>query len=181
MLVEKEKVLGAQDEKFLLKWVSDFFEFSARIENTVNFGPEFQMAYWDYIGRYADMLNDADLAKLRSNALKSLAKVRIGGKPIGTKHPTLRKIDKEIKKRSAGDYIHVGGTDLATIHAMSAREGAKYVQNLFYDAAKQRQWAQAWRLGFPFIQAHGNTLYQWNRLLWQNPVPIYKFGKAYNA
>ena len=52
---------------------------------------------------------------------------------------------------------------------------------MFYDAAKQKQWANAYRIVAPFAQAHYNTLGKWSQLTVSNPVPIYKFAKAFDA
>ena len=64
---------------------------------------------------------------------------------------------------------------------MAGKKAAEYTKNLFYDAAKQRQYANAFRAVFPFAQAQFNTFYKWTQLLKDNPIQFYKLGRAYNA
>lgn len=182
VFVKTERSIGQAGPKEITYAVDKFFELATRLESKYNFGPEYQMSYWDFIGGYAPMLKTDDLKKLLVSANNSLAPVTVMGKPIGRKHPSLRIISKELTKREKNaDYVHQGATELQTIHQMAAREASKYVKDLFYDAARQNQWANAWRLAFPFAQAHYNTLNKWNELFWANPVPAYKFGKAYDS
>jgi len=180
VLVARKSMATGPAAKQLTQYVDKFFEYAARKESKYNFGPEFQMAYWDHIGRYVPMLRTEDLAKLQKNAQKTLAPVRLGNKAIGAKHPVLRVIDNEIKARKKGKR-DFGTASLTTIHQMAAREGAKYTRELFYDAANQQQWANALRLVFPFAQAHANTMHVWGKLMYDNPGPAIRFGKAYQA
>jgi hypothetical protein len=178
-VVEKTTVQGAtkQGQKFV-DW---FFNLAARAESKMNFGPEFDAAYWDYIAGYADMLDTKDLITLRNNANKAFAP-RGGKKIIGRVPPSLRVINKTLKDRlKKTDYVHVGGTSIKTLDGIAADQASKYVKDLFYDAAKQKQWANAYRIVAPFAQAHYNTLGKWSQLTVSNPVPIYKFGKAFDA
>jgi hypothetical protein len=178
-VVEKTTVQGAtkQGQKFV-DW---FFNLAARAESKMNFGPEFDAAYWDYIAGYADMLDTKDLITLRNNANKAFAP-RGGKKIIGRVPPSLRVINKTLKDRlKKTDYVHVGGTSIKTLDGIAADQASNYVKNLFYDAAKQKQWANAYRIVAPFAQAHYNTLGKWSQLTVSNPVPIYKFGKAFDA
>jgi hypothetical protein len=178
-VVEKTTVQGAtkQGQKFV-DW---FFNLAARAESKMNFGPEFDAAYWDYIAGYADMLDTKDLITLRNNANKAFAP-RGGKKIIGRVPPSLRVINKTLKDRlKKTDYVHVGGTSIKTLDGIAADQASKYVKDLFYDAAKQKQWANAYRIVAPFAQAHYNTLGKWSQLTVANPVPIYKFGKAFEA
>jgi hypothetical protein len=178
-VVEKTTVQGAtkQGQKFV-DW---FFNLAARAESKMNFGPEFDAAYWDYIAGYADMLDTKDLITLRNNANKAFAP-RGGKKIIGRVPPSLRVINKTLKDRlKKTDYVHVGGTSIKTLDGIAADQASKYVKDLFYDAAKQKQWANAYRIVAPFAQAHYNTLGKWSQLTVANPVPIYKFGKAFDA
>lgn len=182
VLVEREKAMMLGNTKEISKLVDKFFEFSTRLESSLNFGPEYQMSYWDFVGRYANMLSTEDLKYASNIAIKNLAPVRIGGKTLARKHPTLRVMEKELKKRLDNpNYEHVGNSKWQTIHQMAAREASVYVKDLFYDAAKQRQWANAWRLVFPFAQAQANTIYKWGQLFNENKVPAYRFAKSYNA
>lgn len=182
VLLEREKVMMTTNTKEISKLVDRFFEFATRLESKYNFGPEFQMSYWDYVGRYAPMLSTEDLKYAAKMANKNLAPISYKGKMLGRKSPSLRVIQSELKKRMKNpDYVHVGDTKWQTIHQMAAREASTYVKDLFYDAAKQRQWANAYRLVFPFAQAQANTIYKWGQLFHDNPVPAYKFAKSYQA
>ena len=160
-----------------------FFNLAARMESKANFGPEFDASYWDFIAGYADMLSTEDLIKLRANANKAFAPTSKSGKKIIGRVPApLRTINNTLKKREANvDYVHQGGASLKTLDSMAAEQASEYVKNLFYDAAKQKQWANAARLVAPFAQAHYNTINKWGKLTWSNPVPIYKAGKAFDA
>ncbi len=178
-MIEKTSVQGVtkQGQKFV-DW---FFNLAARGESKMNFGPEFDAAYWDYIAGYADMLDTKDLITLRNNANKAFAP-RGGKKIIGRVPPALRVINGTLKDRlKKTDYVHVGGTSIKTLDGIAADQASKYVKDLFYDAAKQKQWANAYRIVAPFAQAHYNTLGKWSQLTVSNPVPIYKFGKAFDA
>ena len=181
VFVTTERAIGQPGPKEITYAVDKFFELATRLESKYNFGPEYQMSYWDFLGGYVPMVKTEDLRTMLKNANNSLAPVVFGKKTIGRKHPTLRLLQQEVKKREKPGYVQQGGTDLQTLHQMAAREASKYVKDLFYDAARQNQWANAWRLAFPFAQAHYNTLSKWRELMWGNPVPAIKFGKAYNA
>ncbi len=186
VFVQRESALGQPAGKEVKRIVDMFFNYASRLESKYNFGPEYQISYWDYVGRYARMLSTDDLKYVQQKAQKSLNPVgrTVNGKfrPFGFKHPTLRVIETELKKRLKNpDYKHVGGAKWQTIHQMSAAEASKYVSELFYDASRQKQWAQAYRLVFPFAQAHTNTIYKWSQLTKQNQIPAYRFAKAYNA
>ena len=178
-----EKSVGEGAVKQAKAFTDWFFNLAARGESKFNFGPEFDASYWDYIAGYADMLDTDELITLRNNANKALAPTSKGGrKIIGRKTPALNVINKTLKTRLANpDYVHVGGTSLKTLDGIAADQASNYVKDLFYDAAKQKQWANAMRLVAPFAQAHYNTLNKWGQLTYSNPVPIYKFGKAFDA
>jgi predicted acyltransferase (DUF342 family) len=165
------------------EWIDIFFNYSARAENKFNFGPEFDASYWDFIAGYADMLSTDDLIKLRANANKAFAPTSKGGKKIIGRVPApLRTINNTLKKRQANpNYVHQGGTSLRTLDSIAAKDASNYVKNLFYDAAQQKQWANAARLVAPFAQAHYNTIGKWSELTTKNPAPIYKAGKAFDA
>lgn len=180
VLVARKNIAGIGGQKKMTEWVDKFFEYAARKESKYNFGPEYQMAYWDHIGRYVPMLRTEDLAKLQKNAQRTLAPIRKGNKVLGLKHPVLRVIDNEIKARLKGKR-DFGVARLDTIHQMAAREAATYTRELFYNAANQQQWANALRLVFPFAQAQANTIHMWGKLMWDNPGPAIRFGKAYQA
>jgi hypothetical protein len=171
--------IGSQGRAF----VDSFFNVAARVESKANFGPEFDAAYWDFIAGYADMLPTSELKTLQRNAQKAFAPNLIGGrKMLGRKPGGLRTIESTLKKRLANpDYIHEGGATLKTLDSMAAQDASNYVKNLFYDAAKQKQWANAARLVAPFAQAQYNTIGKWADLTWSNPAPIYKFGKAFDS
>ena len=176
----QEFVFGEVDKKFT-QFVDKFFELAAYAESKLNFGPEFQMAYWDFAAGYAPLLKTEDLIQFRANAIKSLSPINKNGKKIfGRRSPVLREINKEIAKRQKNPS-YVGGTaSIKTIDTMAAREASKYVKNLFYDAGRQNQTANAVRLIFPFAQAHYNTLSKWAELS-KNPTPVIKFAKAFDA
>jgi hypothetical protein len=177
----RDKRFGPEDTKYLDKAVSWFFDGATKLENVVNFAPEFRMSYWDHVGRYVGMINDDALDALLVNAKKSLAPLTINGRNISTRrHPSLRAINKEIAARKKGKSI-TDGIDLDTMNSMAAKKASAYTKDLFYDAAKQRQYANAMRIVFPFAQAQFNTMYKWTQLIKENPVQIYKLGRAYNA
>lgn len=175
-----EKVMHEGSTRIAKEWTDKFFNLAARMESAVNFGPEFDAAYWDHIAGYADMLSTAELTTLRNNANKAFAprgKILLGRVPA-----PLRTINTTLKNRLKNpDYVHKGGTTLKTLDGMASDQASNYVKNLFYDAAKQKQWANAARLVAPFAQAQYNTINKWGQLTWSNPVPIYKFGKAFDS
>ena len=177
----RDKRFGPQDTKYLDEAVNKFFDIATKVENVVNFSPEFRMSYWDHVGRYVGMINDEALGTLLVNAKKSLAPLTINGKNISLKrHPSLRAINKEIAARKKGKSV-TNGIDLDTMNSMAATKASKYTKDLFYDASKQRQYANAMRIIFPFAQAQFNTMYKWSQLVKQNPVQFYKLGRGYNA
>lgn len=177
----RDKRFGPQDTKYLDTAVNWFFDGATKIENVVNFAPEFRMSYWDHVGRYVNMVNDDALDALLVNAKKSLSPLTMNGRNISTRrHPSLRAINKEIAARKKGKSV-TNGIDLDTMNSMAASKASKYTKDLFYDAAKQRQYANAMRFLFPFAQAQFNTMYKWAQLFKDNPVQFYKIGRAYNA
>lgn len=178
-----ETSTGPEFMKQANKFTDWFFNLAARAESATNLGPEFDASYWDYIAGYADMLDTAELTKLRNTANKVFAPNRTSsGKIIGRVPPGLRVINKTLKDRLKNpNYVHQGGASLKTLDGIAADQASEYVKSLFYDAAKQKQWANAARIVAPFAQAHYNTLAKWGELTWSNPVPAYKFGKAFDA
>ena len=178
-LLSSSKRFADADEKQLTKAVDWFFDLNTRIENVVNFGPEYRMAYWDHVGRYATMLDTPDLKKALQLAHKNLDGIKVGGKPL-KKHPTIKFMEKEMRRRG-DNYVHEAGITLDQLNRMSAKNASDYTKGLFYDASKQLQSAQALRLVFPFIQAQFNTINKWGELFVKNPVNFYKVGRAYNA
>jgi hypothetical protein len=179
-VTEKAEVEGAA--KVGRRFTDWFFDLAARGESKMNFGPEFDASYWDYIAGYADMLDTPDLIKLVKNANKTFGP--LGGKKARLQRQprTQKEINKVLKKRLANpDYVHTGGASLKTLDSIAAEQASKYVKELFYDAAKQKQWANAYRLVAPFAQAHYNTLSKWGELTWSNPLPVYKFAKAFDS
>jgi len=180
------KTLLAAEDKKLKQMVNTFFEISAKLENLVNFGPEYRMAYWDYIGRYAPSMSVADLEKLQENAFKTLVKIRVpnaSGKMIavGKKHPTISIINREIKKRKNDPIKAKGIMSLDNVNDTAARKASLYVKDLFYDANNQIDAANKLRLIFPFVQAWGNTIRKWGELGVQNPVKVIRFAKGFDA
>lgn len=161
--------------------LDSFFAFSGKIEDLVNFGPEYRLAYWDHIGRYAPALGLKDLQKLRKVAVETLAPIRSKtGVYIGPKNQTIRIIDREILSRTKkGDKV--AAMTLEQANSVAAKTASKYVQDLFYDASRQRMTANQMRLLMPFVQAHVNTIYTWAKLGVKNPQQVYKFGKTFNA
>ena len=178
-LMATSKRFADADEKFFAKAVDKFFDLNTKIENVVNFGPEYRMAYWDHVGRYANMLDTPDLKKALQLAHKNLDGIKVGGKAL-KKHPTIQFIEKELSSRGK-NYVHEAGISLNQLNSMSAKNASVYTKGLFYDASKQLQSAQALRLVFPFIQAQFNTINKWGELFVKNPVNFYKVGRAYNS
>jgi len=180
VLLSRTKRFAEAEPKMLTKAVDWFFDLNAKLENLAAFGPEYRMAYWDHVGRYATMLDTPDLIKLQKAAVDTLAPLRKNGKAWGRKHQTIKIIEKELKKRG-DNYVHEGGVTLENLNSMAAKAGAKYTKELFYDASKQLQSAQAMRLIFPFIQAQFNTIRKWGQLYASNQINFYKLGRAYNS
>jgi hypothetical protein len=177
----RDKRFGPQQTKYLDTAVSWFFDIATKVENVANFSPEFRMSYWDHVGRYVGMINDDALDSLLVNAKKSLAPLTINGKNISLRrHPSLRAINKEVAARKKGKTIK-DGISLDTMNSMAAKKASQYTKDLFYDASRQRQYANAVRAIFPFAQAQFNTMYKWSQLLKDNPVQFYRLGRAYNA
>jgi len=178
-----EKYVGEGAGKQIKAFTDWFFNLASRMESKANFGPEFDASYWDFAAGYADMLSTEDLIKLRASANKAFAPTSAGGKKILGRVPApLRTINNTLKKRQAMvDYVHEGGLSLKSLDSMAGEQAAEYVKNLFYDAAKQKQWANAARLVAPFAQAQYNTVGKWAQLTWSNPLPIYKASKAFDA
>jgi hypothetical protein len=177
----RDKRFGPQQTKYLDTAVSWFFDIATKVENVVNFSPEFRMSYWDHVGRYVNMVNDDALDALLVNAKKSLAPLTVNGKNVSLRrHPSLRAINKEVAARKKGKTV-TDGISLDTMNSMAARKASKYTKDLFYDASKQRQYANAIRSIFPFAQAQFNTMYKWSQLLKDNPVQFYRLGRAYNS
>lgn len=180
------KTLMAAEESKLKQAVNAFFEVSARLENLVNFGPEYRMAYWDHIGRYAPAMSVADLKTLQKNAFETLVKIRVpnsSGKliAVGKKHPTIAIINREIRKRESDPIKAKGVMSINDVNDTAARKASLYVKDLFYDANNQIDAANKLRLIFPFVQAWGNTIKEWGKLGVQNPVKVIRFGKAFDA
>ena len=175
----RDQAFGPKDFKFLDTAVNNFFSLATKLENVVNFAPEAQMAYWDHVGRYVNMLNDADLKALLPIAKEALQGFTVGGKPL-RRHPVLKTLNAEIRRRKKGVSV-TDGITREQLDSMAGKKAAEYTKNLFYDAAKQRQYANAFRAVFPFAQAQFNTFYKWSQLFKDNPVQFYKLGRAYNA
>lgn len=180
------KTLMAAEESKLKQMVNAFFEVSAKLENLVNFGPEYRMAYWDYIGRYAPSMSVADLKTLQKNAFETLVKIRVpnsSGKliAVGKKHPTISIINREIRKRENDPIKAKGIMSIGDVNDTAARKASLYVKDLFYDANNQIDAANKLRLIFPFVQAWGNTIRKWGELGVQNPVKVIRFGKGFDA
>lgn len=181
VLHARDKKFGSQEKKFLDKGVDWFFDGATKLETTWNFSPEYKMSYWDHVGRYANMLNDDDLKELIPLAERALKPLTVNGKSLSLRrHPSLRALNAEMKKRNKGKSV-TDGIDRTTLDSMAARNAEKYTKNLFYDAAKQRQYANVMRIIFPFVQAQMNTIQKWGKLLKDNPVQFEKIGRAYNA
>lgn len=178
-LLGTTKVFRERQAKFWDKAVDTFFNINTKIENVTTFGPEYRMAYWDYAGRYAPMLNTADLKTALKIAHDSLDGMKVMGKAI-RKHPTIKFMEKELARRGE-NYVHEAGITLQQLNSMAAKGAAKYTKDLFYDASKQLRSAQAVRLIIPFAQAYLNTVKKWTELGAKNPINFYKFGRAYNS
>lgn len=185
VIVQKPVYSQLPGGKKLNEWIDKFFGIAAKYEGKYNFGPEYIMQYWDNIAKYAPLLGLDDLKKLQPNAIKALAPIskQMGGKARGVafKPQALKIIEKEIIKRQKSGVTKPTGYTLENINSIAATEASKQVANLFYDAARQKQWSQALRLVFPFAQAHTNTVSKWGQLAFTNPVPIYRFAKAFDS
>lgn len=185
VIVQKPVYAMMPGGKKLNDWIDKFFSIAAKYEGKWNFGPEYVMNYWDNIAKYAPLLSIEDLKRLQPNAVKALAPISkvIGGKARGVafKPQALKIIEKEIAQRAKSGVAKPTGYTLENINSIAAKDASKQVANLFYDAARQKQWSQALRLVFPFAQAHTNTIYKWGQLAFTNPRPIYRFAKAFDS
>ena len=181
--VYNEKAIFGGVTSSAKRFTNAFFGLAARMESKFNFGPEYQATYWDFVATYADMLSTDDLIKLRNNANKAFAPTSKGGKKIiGRVSGPLRVINNTLKQRLKNpSYVHRGGATLRTVDSLAAEQATKYVEELFYNAAKQKQWANAARIVAPFAQAHYNTIGKWGELMFANPAPAIKFAKAFDA
>lgn len=174
----------SENKSVLNQAVDTFFQVAAKAENIAAYGPEYRMAYWDHIGRYAPAMSLNDLQRLLGEAQKTLAPIRsrVGNKTsqVGRNHQTLSIIKREIRRREKNADVPTSMT-YDDVHATAARMAGEYTRDLFYDASRQTDAANKFRFLFPFAQAWGNTIKEWGKLGAQNPRQIYKFGKAYDA
>jgi hypothetical protein len=173
-----------ENNSILKRGVDAFFQWAAKAENLINFGPEYRMSYWDHIGRYAPALSLSDLQKLRVSAAKTLAPIRLSknGKfiPVGKQNQTIRIIESEIKsRRKTPDFK--SSMSYGDAHVAASRVAGDSVKSLFYDASRTLDSTNKIRLIFPFLQAHLNTLKKWGELTAKNPVQVYKFARAFDA
>lgn len=179
------KTWTKENQSILRQGIDTFFALSSKIENLVNFGPEYRMSYWDHIGRYAPAMNLDDLEKAYKVAEKTLAPIRTRTKAgkylaVGKSHQTLKILQKEIVRRKKNPNIDSSMT-LSDAHATASRLAGEATRDLFYDASRTLDSTNKARLIFPFLQAHMNTIKSWTKLTAQNPIQVYKFGKAFNA
>ena len=173
-----------ENSNVLKNGIDAFFRMAARVENLVNFGPEYRMSYWDHIGRYAPALSLQDLLQLQKSASKTLAPIRLSknGKfiPVGKQNQTLRIIESEIKSRKKNPDFKAS-MSYGDAHVAASDVAGKATKALFYDASRTLDSTNKMRLIFPFLQAHINTLKTWGELTAKNPIQVYKFGKAFDA
>lgn len=172
------KLTGSQ---VLDNWIDWFFDKGTRAENIMAYGPEFRMSYWDYAGKYAQMLGNDDLAKAYKEAVRTLSPIRKGKVAVGRRHPTIRLIEKEMKRREKSGISETGLLTMKQLDSLAYKSAANNTKKMFYDAGKQRNFAAQIRLIFPFAQAQYNTMDKWFRLMVKNPQQVYKFGRAYNS
>jgi len=159
------------------KGVDWFFKNSNRIENKFSLGPEYRMQYWDYAARYAGLLGVEDLRKLKLEADKSLLTLKIGTVPItlSNKKGVYKTIEAALAKAEKSGAV--GTLSLREVDNMAAARASDAVKELFYDAARQKNFLFALRIIFPFANAQYNTLQKWVELAVQNPVKVYRAGQ----
>lgn len=159
------------------KGVDWFFKNSNRIENKFSLGPEYRMQYWDYAARYAGLLGVEDLRKLKLEADKSLLTLKIGNVPItlSNKKGVYKTIETALAKAEKSGAV--GTLSLREVDNMAAARASDAVKELFYDAARQKNFLFALRIIFPFANAQYNTLQKWVDLAVQNPVKVYRAGQ----
>jgi hypothetical protein len=159
------------------KGVDWFFKNSNRIENKFSLGPEYRMQYWDYAARYAGLLGVEDLRKLKLEADKSLLTLKIGTVPItlSNKKGVYKTIETALAKAEKSNAV--GTLSLREVDNMAAARASDAVKELFYDAARQKNFLFALRIIFPFANAQYNTLQKWTELAVQNPVKVYRAGQ----
>ncbi|MGV0949357.1 MAG: hypothetical protein ACOYB3_01705 [Azonexus sp.] len=143
--------------------VDKFFSFSAKMERTSSLGPEWKYGYWDEVAKHSHLLDAEGLAKARLHAAKSL--------PRG--HDARKLLD---------NAPGTGTLGAKEIHDIASARAGQHVKDLFYDARNRNAgWHQV-RLAIPFGQAWADTAKRWTQVgLVQNPLQVYKAGKAMNA
>jgi hypothetical protein len=158
------------------KAIDLFFKGSNFVENKFSLGPEYRMQYWDYVARYSGLLGVEDLRKLKLEADKSLLTLKIGNVPItlSNKKGVYKTIENALAKAEKSGAK--GTLSLREVDNMAAARASDAVKDLFYDAAKQKNFLFALRIIFPFANAQFNTLQKWVELAVQNPVKVYRAG-----
>jgi len=153
--------------------VNWFFDVSTKFEKISTMGPEWRQSYWDAVNRIIGSLDEDAIAQLGKTAKNSLGPLRnpITGENIGRKHPVWESL-----KYSEGK----GNVTLEEAHKYASTVANRKVTNLFYNAGKRRLLFHQLRLVAPFAQAWENTIRAWGNLAMENPMQVYKVGKAIN-
>lgn len=160
------------EKKFITRFNDAFFDTSVGFEKTTSMGPEYQMAYWDTIRSLSTSL-DADAIKaLEEVANKTLPKIRTAtGLPVGKNHPVWDAF-------KMADKSNPGLLTLDEAHNYASKVAANRVKDLFYNATEKNQFWHQFRLVIPFGQAWENTIKEWGKLSFDNPIQLYKFSKS---
>lgn len=164
---------GSQaDKNFMTALTDAFFDISVSFEKTTSMGPEFRMAYWDAIRSLSTSLDAGAIASLEKLANKSLPNIRtVSGKPVGRNHPVwdaFKRVDKN----------NPGLVTIDEAHNYASRVASNTVKDLFYNATEKNLFWHQFRLIVPFGQAWENTIKQWSKLSFDNPVQVYKISKS---
>ena len=155
------------------KAATGFFRFSASVEKRMALGPEYRQQYWNTVGEHINLMSKAEAEKVLAIAEKELSGTKIFGVPANFTNPALSKMREAIKT------LDDRGLSVDDMHGVASNLAADKIQKLYYDAMRQRQYAVASRLIFPFIGAFANTVDVWGKLIAKDVSNTFKLqGKA---
>lgn len=160
------------DKKFITRFNDAFFDGAVAFEKNSSMGPEWRMAYWDTIRSLSTSLDAEGIKALEKLAQKSLPMIRTAsGAPVGRNHPVweaFRMVDKN----------NPGMLTAQEAHNYASRVAANTVKDLFYNATEKNLFFHQFRLVIPFGQAWENTIKEWAKLSFDNPIQLYKLSKS---
>lgn len=139
---------------------NNFFQIAAIAEKRASLGPEFRQQYWNAVSDMMPYLSKEDAVKVLAMGEKEMRGLKVFGVSASVPNPALVQMRNIVKNIDDKPGISLDDLDDAAMGM-----AAKRVEKLFYDAARQGQWAAAFRLSNPFIAAWANTLKQWGVLI----------------